>query len=278
MYRYKLIQRKEDQKNFLQKQPNETQSVATAPKGIDSDEDDVLPEVSKRPRLELQVKLPKNQVKTSIFTLLKSNYNKLVGILIDSNLVDEENLDLKFFENRIISLDVKINQTPLTLINIYAPNLRDEQVKFIEELHYFLYDKKNLILGGDFNNSFEVNSDKGIEKKWDDLNKLFKLKEAIRPLDNEDFLYTWTNGHHFSRIDRIYLRKKENFLNLNYSECISNSISDHKIVISELSILEPFKARKFKKNSDWKLNEQILECKKVNNYIIRRCSEIPFMI
>jgi len=60
--------------------------------------------------------------------------------------------------------------------------------------------------------------------------------------------------------------------------CISNSISDHKIVISELSILDPFKSRKFKKNSDWKLNEQILENKKVNNYIIRRCSEIPFMI
>jgi len=96
---------------------------------------------------------------------LSETITRGVGILIDSNLVDEENLDLKFFENRIISLDFKINQTPLTLINIYAPNLRDEQVKFIEELHYFLYDKKNLILGEDFNNSFEDNSDKGIEKK-----------------------------------------------------------------------------------------------------------------
>ncbi|CAF0959967.1 unnamed protein product [Brachionus calyciflorus] len=40
--------------NSLQKKTNETQSVATAPKGKDSDEDDVLTEVSKRPRLELQ--------------------------------------------------------------------------------------------------------------------------------------------------------------------------------------------------------------------------------
>ncbi|CAF0936516.1 unnamed protein product [Brachionus calyciflorus] len=195
---------------------------------------------------------------------LSETKSRGVGILINSSIVDEDNLNIKFFENRIISLDFKINQTPLTLIIIYSPNLREEQVKFIEELHYFLYVKKNLIFGGDFNNSFEVNSDKGLEKKWDDLNKLFKLEEAFRPLENEDFHYTWTNGHHFSRIDRLYLGKNKNSLNLNYSECISNSISDHKIVISELSILDPFKSRKFKKNSDWKLNEQNLESKKID--------------
>ncbi|CAF1140466.1 unnamed protein product [Brachionus calyciflorus] len=115
-------------------------------------------------------------------------------------------------------------------------------------------------------------SDSGLEKKLNDSNKLFRLEEATKSLRNEtQFLYTWTNGHSTPRIDRMYLKNKENILSLKYSECISNSISDHKNVISELSILNPSKIRNFKKNSDWKLNENVLENKKVNNYILRRC-------
>ena len=65
---------------------------------------------------------------------------------------------------------------------------------------------------------------------------------------------------------------------MKYIDCISNSISDHKILIAELSFLETFKKSKFKKNSDWKLNEQILENEIVNRFILNKCSDIPMLI
>ena len=217
--------------------------------------------------------------KIKIVCPLSETKSRGVGILVKETLVNDEILEFRFFENRILSLDLKIDQNRISIVNIYAPNLRVEQVKFIEELHSFLYDKKNIIFGGDFNNSFGLDSDTGLEKKWNDLNKLFCLEEANKSQKNEkQFIYTWTNGHSTSRIDRLYLRNKEKILSLNYSECISNSISDHKIVISDLSILKSIKIRKFKKNSDWKLNENILENKKVNNYILKICSEIPLIM
>jgi len=41
--------------------------------------------------------------------------------------VDEKNLQLRFFENRIVSLDIKFNRNNISIIKIYAPNLREEQ-------------------------------------------------------------------------------------------------------------------------------------------------------
>ena len=183
--------------------------------------------------------------KYKIVCPLSETKSRGVGILVKEALVNDETLEFRFFENRTLSLDLKIDQNIISIVNIYAPNLRVEQVKFIEELHSFLYDKKNIIFGGDFNNCFGLDSDTGLEKKWNDLNKLFCLEEANKSQKNEkQFIYTWTNGHSTSRIDRLYLRNKEKKLSLNYSECISNSNSDHKIVICELSILKSIKIRK----------------------------------
>ena len=177
-----------------------------------------------------------------------------------------------------MSLDITIYGRTVSIVNIYSPNLKHEQFIFIEELHRALYDKKILIFGGDFNNNFENDSEKGLEKKWNDLNKLFLLDEASKPDKNEDrFLFTWTNGHQFSRIDRLYLKKSCD-QQMKYIDCISNSISDHKILIAELSFLKLFKKSKFKKNSDWKLNEQILENEIVNRFILNKCSDIPMLI
>jgi len=82
-----------------------------------------------------------------------------------------------------------------------------------------LYDKKNVIFGGDFNNSFEFSSQNSLEKKWVELCKLFKLEEAEIAQENKNqFLYTWTNSHLFTRIDRLYFKKTESSISLNYSK------------------------------------------------------------
>ncbi|CAF1122502.1 unnamed protein product, partial [Brachionus calyciflorus] len=124
-----------------------------------------------------------------VFCPFSETKTRGVGILIRDYLGEDENLEFRFFENGIISLDIRINNTIISIVNIYAPNLRDEQLKFIEEIHSFLYDKKNVIFGGDFNNSFELESEKILEKKWNDLIKLFKLEEANKALGNEKQFY-----------------------------------------------------------------------------------------
>ena len=47
-----------------------------------------------------------------------------------------------------MSLDITIYGRNVSIVNIYSPNLKDEQFVFIEELHRALYDKKILIFGG----------------------------------------------------------------------------------------------------------------------------------
>ena len=173
------------------------------------------------------------------------------------------------------------------LVNIYAPNLNSEQIKFIETLSCFIQKKKNLILAGDFNfvesneldrNNLVKNKKQLIKKnqnEWARFFSTFELKEAS--LDREKFIncMTWSNGLQSSRIDRFYSNEKS-LTSFNYFNNINFTMSDHRLIITKIEYTESSKNKlySFKKDRSWKLNENVLNDQLVNNKIIQICNDI----
>ncbi|RNA33638.1 hypothetical protein BpHYR1_040370 [Brachionus plicatilis] len=93
-----------------------------------------------------------------------NRYNSLLINIYNNIRIEISNF--QFYENRIVNLDLKINGNIFSFENIYAPNLEDEQSRFIEELYRVLYGKKLLIFGGDFNNHFEIDKIKIYMDQW----------------------------------------------------------------------------------------------------------------
>ncbi|RNA33611.1 hypothetical protein BpHYR1_004315 [Brachionus plicatilis] len=178
-----------------------------------------------------------------VYCPLSETKSRGVGILVKSILNLGEISNFQFYENRIVNLDLKINGNIFSFVNIYAPNLKDEQSRFIEELY-----RVNKI---------------GLDKRWSDLIKTFDLVESVfNNTDSERLKFTWTNGSQYSRIDRLYFRTNKQ-INLNYCNFFTTSMSDHKIIISKLNFTNVSTLKgSFKKSNEWKLNERVLEDKK----------------
>ena len=82
-----------------------------------------------------------------------TKHSKGVMILVnpkyDAEIVSVE----KDNNGRLIILDIKINDSHVILINIYAPNDSSQQVQFFHSIQQKLenYADENIIIGGDFN-------------------------------------------------------------------------------------------------------------------------------
>ena len=229
-------------------------------------------------------KLEENFSRYNIFTNLSSNKSKGVAIII-KKCFQVENFSFK--DNRIIMLDSIINGVMYNFVNIYAPNVANDQIKFIEILDNLVFDKKNLILGGDFNyvennvldrvgSKYTHESIEGKNQKiWRDFFKLHNIGEIIN-FHNEPDNMTWTNGSKSSRIDRFYT-KSYIIEKMKYISNIHWSMSDHKMVISELDVKKSNLRNEelYSRSDTWKLNESILDDEYVNKQIIKLCEQIP---
>ena len=95
----------------------------------------------------------------AFFSGLKSNS---LGVCILIN--DEYNCDILNYsdivQGRLQALELKINDTNITVLNIYGPN--KDEVSLFEKLEEFvlLNDDKSLIIGGDFNTFLDIDKDK----------------------------------------------------------------------------------------------------------------------
>ena len=157
---------------------------------------------------------------------------------------------------------------------------------FIEELILFISNKRNLIIGGDFNfvedNFFDrcyvkENTRTNLcrhQKLWISFFKTLRLKESY--LDRNGFGMTWSNGIQSSRLDRFYYKKEVDY-SISYYENIFVSMSDHNMVTANLIFNEnsSTKLNSPKKDNSWKLNESILNDPQVNDGIITLCNQIP---
>ena len=77
-----------------------------------------------------------------------------------------------------MNIEIKINDSLINFINIYAPNIQSEQIDFINELYENLVFKDKLIIPGDFNFNLSTSNNKvTLARQWQDFEKNFKLKE-----------------------------------------------------------------------------------------------------
>jgi hypothetical protein len=170
-------------------------------------------------------------------------------------------------EGRLICVVVTINGQTVKLVNIYAPIIQRERKLFFESLKYFLQGKYPMILGGDFNCVTNINKDKcgGNYLKGNTAsdkliqicedNQLIDIFRKLYPKKKE---YTWRNTLHtiFCRLDRIYISKSlSNNVSYVKHEPISETVSDHDLVVMEIALGEVFNQGP----GYWKCNNSILK-------------------
>ena len=204
------------------------------------------------------------------------------GVAICMKKSEKFNDTKHFFDsdNRVYGLEISVNNQIYNLINIYSPNSCVEQNIFINSLYNILHKKTNIILGGDFNFMEERESENSNVKNWSLFFRHFNLEEFgwMNGLEKKNCI-TWSNGHQFSRIDRMYASNQ--LVNkCKYKEILETSMSDHRMVVTEVSssIHNNNNNRIRKKLGLWKLNESILQQDYIQNKVKNICTDIPLLI
>ena len=83
-----------------------------------------------------------------------SSHSQGLVTLVNKNLTMDREPDLLLSEERIIALKVYYEGSMLVIINIYAPNKKQQKIIFFQQLHNFLdtlHNESNIIIAGDFN-------------------------------------------------------------------------------------------------------------------------------
>ena len=83
-----------------------------------------------------------------------------IGILINEKLNVQDIKHKEIIVGRIQSIEIKIENKNVIIVNVYGPNTDDAH--FFEILYNFIRanDDKNIIIGGDFNTTLNPNIDK----------------------------------------------------------------------------------------------------------------------
>ena len=132
--------------------------------------------------------------------------SKGVMILINPNLDCKIEKCISDKSGRYIILDVSVDDTRLTLVNIYANDL-NQQSKFFRSLHRHLQDfsQENVVIGGDFNCALSDKDKKGgnavtqkvsVIKEIEELCTSYNLVDIWRRLNPLLESYTWRNKSH----------------------------------------------------------------------------------
>ena len=111
-----------------------------------------------------------------------------VGIMLNENSNMKVNSMTEILVGRILALDIVLNETEITLVNIYGSNSDDPT--FFQKLESFCAEKdgNNLIIGGDFNLVIDPDIDKCGGIKYTHNRSRSKLNELIRKYD---FIDVW---------------------------------------------------------------------------------------
>jgi len=92
---------------------------------------------------------------SEFFCYFTVNFDKTkgVGILIKKNLSHNISIINTHYDldSRFLRVEIMIENYYFNLVNIYAPNLENEQFEFINKMYDVCANLKNIILAGDFN-------------------------------------------------------------------------------------------------------------------------------
>ena len=162
-----------------------------------------------------------------------------------------------------------IQEEDITIINIYAPNIRAPRCirQLLSAIKEEIY--SNTILVGDFNTSLtpmDISSSQKINKATLDLN------DTIDQIDLIDICrtfhpktaYTFFSSAHrtFSRTDHI-LGHKSNLSKFKKIEIISSIFSDHNAVRLEFN----YREKNVKNKNTWRLNNTLLNNQEITEEI-----------
>ena len=201
-----------------------------------------------------------------------SNHNKGVLVLIRDTL----QFELKSVKNdtrgRFVIVEALVQESPVLLINIYAPNKTNEAVDFYEDLRSTLlesdYDQDHkFIIGGDFNVPLSLALDsngsktekKDVVKKIHDLMLDFNLIDIWRLRNPDKKRFTWKQKNPFiqRRLD-YWLISHEFQDNVDNTDIISAIKTDHAAIFLQIDSIE----KQPTGPSYWKLNSSLLDDQK----------------
>ena len=133
------------------------------------------------------------------FTFLQETHSSKLDCKVKKCISDNN--------GRLIILDVALEDSHITLVNIYAPNDLSQQVKFFKLVQHHLQDfsEETVIIGGDFNCSLSDNDKKGgnpitqkasVIKEIEHLCSCHNLIDIWRQLNPQLESFTWRNKSH----------------------------------------------------------------------------------
>ena len=173
-------------------------------------------------------------------------------------------------DGRYIIVNCEIMDDMFTLVNIYAPNTEDKQVKFINDLENTLTQlgyssEQNFILGGDWN----IVRDPSVDKQGGTFNKKqksvdqmdllmnnFSLNDSWRIKNPLERRYTWRQKTPLiqCRLD-YWVISDSLFDNITHIDTIPSIQSDHSAIILKLKHIPEGK----KGPGLWKFNNGLLD-------------------
>ena len=192
-----------------------------------------------------------------------TNNARGVGILAGKSLINHiKSFDLDI-EGRLLSLDVVINDVPVQILNVYAPNDPCDRKDFINNLSNAIH-HPHVILGGDFNfvenptlDKEGGNPENGVSGKLEisRLKEIYNLTDAFRSVNGTLKDFTWSSQNVHCRLDRFYLSSSLlKFVTMcKHQDSVK---SDHRIV--QLKLENMLTLNRQKGNSYWKCNTEIL--------------------
>lgn len=182
---------------------------------------------------------------------------------------------------RIISVNLDFYGKPLHIINVYAPSggrNSDRDSFFKDDLvYYFRNSLDNTILGGDFNcitspRDSSSNSTHVCKVLLENLRALYLKDVWFVENRNRPIEYTYIRNNYGSRIDRMYIKNLNNYVN-NVRVCHVN-LSDHSCVQMSLDLPNVPKVGKFY----WKLNASLLDNSEIKDSFKEEWDRLTFMI
>ena len=206
-----------------------------------------------------------------------------VAILLPRNINFKQKNTIADNNGRYILLDCEIEDTPMTIINLYCPTKDkvEEQITFLEEIKPIVeeYSEKNLLIGGDLNTYLNAHLDKRggrYENTSEYTKQLLALCEEYTLIDIWRIRNPWIKeftrsekcrgGVVESRLDYWLISMGLTYL-VHEIEIHTGMASDHSLIRMKLNLPNTCKRGK----SYWKFNNDLLSDKtyieKVKNII-----------
>ena len=147
-----------------------------------------------------------------------SYHSSGVGVLFSPNFPGtiEEPQICSDYEGRILYVPIKLEDSNIRLLNVYAPNIPKERKNFFDSLPEYIKGHTPFVLGGDWNCVENILLDKFGGDRVSDLSALTSLRELLRgkkavnihqKLHPNDRSVTWFNSGKMigCRLDHFYV-------------------------------------------------------------------------